>query len=323
MALSPSLVVPLLDIVSLTLRSVVHFALAIVPRVSALLYALLCLIWGSTWLAIKIGLSGVPPFLSAGLRFLAATVLIGVLLAVRREPIVLTRDHKICVLSLGLLVFWLDYAAVYWAETRISSGLTAILFSTMPLMTSLLSVYWMKSETLTGRKVTGILVGVVGTALLFWPHERLALNQIFGMLAALGASFCAAVNLVMMKKYGHDSDPFVLNFFGMGMGALCLLITSAMTESWQAVAWSRANVLALLYLAVLGSVVAFSIYYHLIKRLDATVVSLNSLVVPIVAVALGRVFLGEAVTLTTIVGAIVVLAGVAFATLPTARRSSI
>ena len=66
-------------------------------------------------------------------------------------------------LSLGLLVFWLDYAAVYWAETRISSGLTAILFSTTPLTTSLLSAYWTRSETLSGRKIAGILVGVVGT----------------------------------------------------------------------------------------------------------------------------------------------------------------
>src|SRR4249920_3902756 len=126
------------------------------------LYALICLIWGSTWLAIKVGLVGVPPFLGAGLRFLLATVLIGTVLAIRGKRLRLTRDDQICVLSLGLLVFWLDYAAVYWAEFRISSGLTAILFSTMPLMTAVLSAYWTRSETLSGRKVVGILVGVLG-----------------------------------------------------------------------------------------------------------------------------------------------------------------
>src|SRR6478672_7274525 len=118
---------------------------------AAALYVLICLIWGSTWLAIKIGLVGVPPFLGAGLRFLLSTMIIGVVLAARRQRFRLTRDDKICVLSLGLLVFWLDYAAVYWAETRISSGLTAILFSTMPLTTALLSAYWTRSETLSGR----------------------------------------------------------------------------------------------------------------------------------------------------------------------------
>src|ERR1041384_2789366 len=139
----------------------------------AFLYALICLIWGSTWLAIKIGLDGVSPFLAAGLRFLLATLIAGSVLAARRERLRLTHNDKVCVLSLGLLVFWLDYAAVYWAEPQISSGLTAILFSTMPLMTSIMSVYWTRSETLSIRKLAGILVGVVGPALLFWPSQRL------------------------------------------------------------------------------------------------------------------------------------------------------
>jgi drug/metabolite transporter (DMT)-like permease len=92
---------------------------------NAALYAMLCLIWGSTWLAIKVGLIGVPPFLAAGLRFVLSAALVGVVLAARRKPLQLTRDDTVCVLSLGILNFWLDYAAVYWAETRISSGLTA------------------------------------------------------------------------------------------------------------------------------------------------------------------------------------------------------
>src|SRR5258706_997139 len=174
---------------------------------AAALYAMLCLTGGSTWLVIKIGLVGVPPFLAAGLRFLLATLIVGLVLAVRRKRFHLTRDDKVCVLSLGVLVFWLDYAAVYWAEMRISSGLTAILFSTMPLMTSLLSAYWTRSETLSGPKVVGIIVGILGTGLLFWPQERLGLQQALGMLAALGASLCAAINLATMKKYGRHGDP--------------------------------------------------------------------------------------------------------------------
>jgi drug/metabolite transporter (DMT)-like permease len=277
------------------------------------LYALICLIWGSTWLAIKVGLVGVPPFLGAGLRFLLSTLVVGAILAVRRTPLRLTRDDKICILSLGVLVFWLDYAAVYWAEMRISSGLTAILFSTMPLTTALLSAYWTRSETLSGRKVAGILVGVTGTALLFWPHERLDLQQALGMLAALGGSLFAAINLVTMKKHGGHGDGFVLNFFGMGIGAACLLGMSAALESWSAVSWSRSNVLALLYLSIFGSVVAFSIYYHLIKKMDATVVSLSTLIIPIVALALGRTFLNETMAPLALAGIGTILAGVAIA----------
>jgi len=291
---------------------------------AAALYALLCLIWGSTWLAIKVGLVGVPPFLGAGLRFLLSTLVVGFMLAGRRTRFALTRDDKICVLSLGLLVFWLDYAAVYWAETRISSGLTAILFSTTPLMTSLLSAYWTRSETLSGRKIAGILVGVLGTALLFWPRERLDLSQqALGMLATLGGVLCAAINLVLMKKHGRDSDPFVLNFLGMGFGAVCLLAMSAVTESWPAVVWSRSNVLALLYLCIFGSVIAFSIYYYLIKKMDATIVSLSTLVFPIVALALGRAFLHETVTPTAVAGIATILAGVAVAIAPAGKRVSV
>jgi len=276
----------------------------------------ICAIWGSTWLAIKVGLNGVPPFLGAGLRFLLAALLVGAVLAARRRPIRLERGDKICVLSLGILVFWFNYAAVYWAELRISSGLTAVLFSVMPLMTALLSRFWMRSELLSVRKIAGILIGVAGTVLLFWPDEQLGPQQALGMAATLGACLCAAINLVTMKEHGGRADPFVLNFVGMGIGAACLLAMSAVLEPWSRVEWSRSNVLALLYLAVFGSVIAFSAYYYLIKLIDATLVSLSTLIIPIVALVLGRVFLDETVTRLAVAGVATILTGVAVAMLP-------
>ena len=291
---------------------------------NAVLYAVLCLIWGSTWLAIKVGLIGVPPFLAAGLRFVLSAALVGVVLAARRKPLRLTRDDTVCVLSLGILIFWLDYAAVYWAEMRISSGLTAILFSTMPLMTALLSRFWTRSETLSSRKLIGIVIGAVGTVMLFWPNERLGSAEALGMLAALSGSLFAAINLVTLKRHGTHSDPFVLNFLGMGLGAACLLGMSATLETWSAVAWSRTNILALLYLSVFGSVIAFSVYYYLIKVMDATIVSLTTLIIPIVALALGRAILHESVSSTAFAGIATIIAGVAVAIVPgkAARRSS-
>lgn len=283
---------------------------------SVVLYAVLCLIWGSTWLAIKVGLIGVPPFLAAGLRFVLSAALVGVVLAARRKPLQLTRDDRVCVLSLGILVFWLDYAAVYWAETRISSGLTAVLFSTMPLMTALLSRFWTHSETLSSRRLVGILIGAAGTLLLFWPDQRVGSAQAFGMLAALGGSLLAAINLVTLKRYGARSDPFVLNFLGMGLGAACLLGMSAALETWSAVAWSRTNILAILYLSVFGSVIAFSAYYHLIKVMDATIVSLTTLIIPIVALALGLAILHESVSATALLGIATIIAGVTVAIVP-------
>ena len=282
----------------------------------ALLYALVCLIWGSTWLAIKVGLVGVPPFLGAGLRFVVSALLVAVVLASRRRPVRLTRDDRICILALGLLVFWINYAAVYWAEVRISSGLTAVIFSTMPLTTALLSRFWMRSEVLSGRKVAGILVGMAGTVLLFAPTGRLGLQQALGMLAALAASVCSAISLVVLKRYGRGSDPFVLNGFAMAIGAVGLLAMSAALERSAVVVWTPSNVLALLYLAVMGSVVAFWIYYRLIKAMDATLVSLTTLIIPIVALALGHLLLGETVAPLTVVGIATILLGVAVAIAP-------
>jgi drug/metabolite transporter (DMT)-like permease len=286
----------------------------------AVLYALLCLIWGSTWLAIKIGLVGVPPFLGAGLRFVLSAAIVGFALAVRGKRIMLTRDDKVCVVSLGILIFWLDYACAYWAELQISSGLTAVLFSTMPLMTALLSVFWTQSETLSARKIAGILVGVAGTALLFWPHEHLGLMQALGMLSALTGSFCAAVNLVVIKKHGQHSDPLVLNFLGMSVGAVCLLLMSAALERGTTVVWTRSNLMALLFLSIFGSVIAFSAYYYLVKRMDATIVSLQTLISPVLALAIGRIFLHETVTPTAVAGIATILAGVAVASTAGASR---
>jgi drug/metabolite transporter (DMT)-like permease len=287
--------------------------------VIAALYLLICLIWGSTWLVIKVGLIGIPPFLAAGLRFVLSAAIVGAVIAARRRPIRLSHDDKVCILSLGLLVFWMDYACVYWAEMYISSGLTAVLFSTMPLMTALLSAFWTRSETLSVRKILGILVGIVGTVVLFWPSEQPGLMASLGMLSTLTGSLCASINLVTLKKHGARSDPWILNFFGMGLGAVCLLLMSVLFESRGEAKWTRENVLAIVYLAVFGSVVAFSAYYYLLKRLDATLVSLSTLIIPIVALALGRAFLGETVRGTAILGILMVLGGVGAAILPATK----
>lgn len=283
---------------------------------NAILYAALCLIWGSTWVAIKIGLDGVPPFLGAGLRFLLSTAIVGMVVAARATPLRLTRDDRICVLSAGLLLFWLDYAAVYWAEQRIASGLTAVLFSTMPLITALLSAYWTRTEQLQPRKLTGIVVGVAGTVLLFWRPDHVGLDAIAGMGAALLGAACAAINLVTVKKHGQHTNVWLLNFLGMAIGTVCLIATSAVMESRSTVTWTRSNVLALVYLAVVGSVVAFSAYYYLVKQMEATALSLTTLIIPIVALAFGRAFLHETVTGTAILAVAVILAGVALAITP-------
>lgn len=282
------------------------------------LFGLLCLIWGSTWAGIKFALNGVPPFFGAGLRFLIASLVLTPM-ALSRPKRRLTSDDKTAIASCGFLSFTLSYATVYWAEQYISSGLTAILYCTMPLFVALLSAFWTKAERLTGRKIAGIVIGMAGTAVLFWPQENLSGEQAAGMLATLAGSFTAAVNLVTMKKHSKHTDIYILNAIAMAIGGACLLTLSFLTESYAHLHWTRLNVSALFYLAVVGSVVSFLSYYHLIKTMEATLLSLITLIIPIVAVTLGWAFLDEIVTPSTGVGILIVLAGVAIAIAP-ARR---
>ena len=284
------------------------------------LYALICLIWGSTWLVIKIGLVGVPPFLGAGLRFTLASAALFALIALRGTKLHLERDDKICILSCGLLIFALSYACVYWAEQYISSGLAAILYCMMPLATALLSRFWTRSETLSGRKIGGILVAMAGIAVLFWPGEGVSRAELAGTAVALVSVVSAAVNLVMVKRHGRNTDIYVMNAFGMGIGAVLLLTLSALVESHAAVVWSRDNVLAIVYLALAGSVTAFLSYYHLVKVMEATKLSLITLIFPVVAVALGRAFLHESLPASAWSGTAAVFLGVAIAIVPAPRR---
>lgn len=286
------------------------------------LFALLCLIWGSTWAGIKFALDGVPPFFDAGLRFLIASAFLTPL-ALARPKRALSQDDKIAIASSGFLNFTLSYATVYWAEQYISSGLTAILYCTMPLFVALLSAFWTKAERLTRRKVAGILIGIAGTAVLFWPQETLSANQATGMLGTLAGSFTAAVNLVTMKRHSKHTDIYVLNAIAMAIGGACLLTLSFLTESYAHLHWTRLNVSALFYLAVIGSVVSFLSYYHLIKTMEATILSLITLIIPIVAIALGWAFLNEQVTPATGVGIVIILGGVAIAIAPSRRLKAV
>lgn len=281
----------------------------------AALYALLCLIWGSTWLVIKIGLVGVPPFLGAGLRFLLACSILGALWLARGRRGPLTADDKKAILSCGLLSFTASYAAVYWAEQHISSGLTAVLHCLMPLVVAVLSRFWTKAETLGAGKLAGIFIAIAGTVLLFRPAAASSPRELAGMAVALGAVCLASVNLVLLKKYSRGTDIYALNACGMAIGAAAQLSVSFLLEDWGAVRWTASNAGAVIYLSLVGSVVAFLVYTHLIKTVAATRLSMISLIIPVVAVILGRVFLNERLGAMEAAGMTVILAGVGTALL--------
>jgi drug/metabolite transporter (DMT)-like permease len=161
---------------------------------------------------------------------------------------------------------------------------------------------------------------MVWTAILFWPSESVARSQVVGMIVALVSVVAAAVNLVSVKKYGKELDVFVMNALGMTIGAVLLLTMSAVSERGAVVTWTAANVGAIIYLALAGSVTAFLSYYSLVKVMDATRLSLITLIFPLVAVVLGWAVLREAFPPGARAGMAAVVLGVAIAIVPAPRR---
>lgn len=290
--------------------------MSVSPRSAALtvfLYVVVCLIWGSTWLAIKLGLEGVPPFLGAGLRFVIAAAVLWAMVLVAKVSPRLSRDGRRAALTSGVLGFGIGYALVYWSETRVPSGLVASLFALAPLVTAILTVFVARTERLTPAKAAGILTGIAGTVVIFWPEKGVAGADPWGLLAALASSLCSAVNLVAQSLWSRRDDARVINAWAMSLGAAMLMTLSFLLERRAAAAWTVSNAGALFYLATVGSVAAFLIYFRLIRTLPATQVSFITLIIPVVALALGRAVLGEVVTLRAQAGVALILGGVVLA----------
>lgn len=294
------------------------------PVVQWGLVALLCFVWGSTWLVIKIGLADLPPFLGAGLRFVIASAALAGLAAARRVTFPRTAEAHVLLLAVGLASFWGSYGIVYWAEQYIPSGLTAVLFATLPFFTLLLAHPVIPAERMTMRRVLGVAIGFLGVLLVF--SGDLAVEHRMGVTAAgvlLLAPLLSAGSNVAVKRWGQDLHPYQLSILPMAYGAAALLATSLWTEDLPAAAWTAAAVGSVVYLAIFGSAVAFVIYYTLLREVAVTTLNLISYVFPIVAVVLGYLVLGEVLDPLTLAGAGLVLVGIAIATRRRPGRTAI
>ena len=279
-----------------------------------LVFALLCLIWGSTWAAIQIGLEGVPPFTGVSLRFAIAALVLGLLIRAQRIPLGRLRHERRLWLINGLLAFSCSYGVVYWAEQWVPSGLTSVLFATYPLFVAILAHFALPEEALTRPEVIGALAGFAGVGLIF-SEDFSALGGPQVALAAavmLVAPFVSAVSSVAVKRWGAGVHPYSLSAVPMAMAAVLMGGVALAVERERELVWDGVSVGALLYLAILGSVVTFTLYYWLLSHLPAKRLALIAYIIPLEAVAIGALR-GEPLTLKTLVGSALVIGGVALA----------
>jgi drug/metabolite transporter (DMT)-like permease len=268
-------------------------------------------VWGSTWLAIKIGLRTVPPFYAAGMRFVVASAVLYAIVRMRKLPIPFTPDARRVYFALGVLSFAIPFALAYWGQQFIPSGLGSILFCAFPLWVAVFSHFMLVNERLDFFKAVGTLLGFVGILIIFSPDLSMPdSSEIPGMAAILLGATMQAYALVVTKKHGHDISPITMTFVGMVIGAAILLLLGFFFESASSIVWTGEAIGSILYLALIGSVLTFVSYYWLLKRIDAVYLSLTSFINPIIAVILGALLLDERLASTVLAGAMLVLTGI-------------
>ena len=277
-------------------------------------WTIVCTVWGSTWMAIHLGLQDVPLLLALGLRFSLAAAVLGVIVRARHIPLPRTPDAVKVYLTLGMISLTVPFALVYWGQQFIPTGLSSIVFAAYPFWVALFSHLLLRGERLNAFKVAGIAVGFVGLVVVFsGDAEASHPRALAGMGAILVATIMQGFSLIVVKRYGQPISPFAMNFVGMGIAAVLLLGSSLLVERGMPVTWTPVAVGSVVYLAVVGSVLTFVSYYWLLKRIQAVYLSLTSFVNPIVAVMLGAVVLDESLPPAIVLGASMVLAGILIA----------
>jgi drug/metabolite transporter (DMT)-like permease len=275
-------------------------------------FVALCVIWSSTWLAIKLGLRDLPPVSFAGIRFVIA---VAVLLAISVGRVrLLPRDRgdfKLLAWT-GVLMFCINYALLFWAELYVSSGLSAVLQATIPIFGMVFAHFIIPSEPLRGARIAGALVATGGVALIC---SRLldfgGLLAFWGGVAIVFGAAGAALSNVFLKAREIRLAPAMIAAWQMIFGIIPLVVAGWLLEGnplhfhWTPRAW-----FCLLFLAIPGSAIAFLLLYWLLPRMSVTNLQTISFITPPGAVALGWLLGGESFSLWSLAGGALVLAGV-------------
>lgn len=288
-----------------------------------LLYSLLCFIWGSTWIGIKIGLHDAPPIWSAALRFILAVLILVIINAAARQKYPRGWRNVLRVAWPGLFTYLGSYSFTYLGTAHISSALASILFAVFPFFVMFLMTFMLKAEKVTLRSTIGVVLGFAGVVLIFAEPIDYGSDAAFGMAMILLSAFCAAMGTVSIKAFLKTEDVFPMVTLQMALGAILLTLTALLTDDLSLFQVTTKSIGAMIYLAVCGSVVSFTSYYWLLKRLPIITMSMVALITPIVSMVLGYVILGELLTKQDYAGAALVLIGVAVVNLKSNKPTRI
>jgi len=275
-------------------------------------FVALCLIWSSTWLAIKFGLRDLPPISFVAIRFLIAVAAL-LAISVGRVPLLPKNRRDFTLLAYtGVLMFCINYALLFWAELYVSSGLSAVLQATIPIFGMVFAHYILPGEPLRGPRILGALVATGGVAVIC---SRLldfgGILAFWGGVAIVFGAAGAAFSNVLLKARAIRMAPAMIAAWQMIFGLVPLIIAGLLVDGNPfRFHWTTRATLCLFYLAIPGSAFAFLLLYWLLPRMSVTNLQTISFITPPGAVAFGWLLGGETFTLWSLSGGALILVGV-------------
>lgn len=252
------------------------------------------LIWSTTPLAIKWSALGIGPSFGVLSRMIIGTLLCVVLLALQRAPFPLHRRALLSYTASGVSMFG-AMALSYWSAQYVSSGMISVLFGLTPLITSLGASLWLKEEAITPSKLAGMLLGLLGLALVFRGGLGLGERAVLGVAALFIAVVVQSLGLVWIKHIGDDSPPLATTLGCLFVALPLFLVAWMLDGSSLPEVWPERALAATVYLGVFGSVLGFALYFHMIKHMETVHIALITLITPVLALLLGHGLNDEAV----------------------------
>lgn len=279
-----------------------------------LAFAIIYFVWGSTFLAIRVGVREVPPFLMAGMRFLIAGLILYVWMRLRGTASPTLREWG-AASFLALLIFVFDYGLLFWAEKRVPSGIAAVMMAMIPVFMALGEIFFLHTQRMTARLGFALLVGIAGVAVLVGHSMHLGEAPVDtrGAFALMVASVSWSVASSLTRKLPLPEAKAMSSGAQMLAGGVLLMIAAGASgefHGFRAQSVSREAWLALAYLIVAGSIAGFTAYVWLLHHESPTKVGTYAYVNPVIAVLVGYFFGGEAIGPRTIVGTLLVLVSV-------------
>jgi len=277
-----------------------------------LVWLILCLIWGTTWIFIKVGLRDLPPITFSAARFLLAVAILLPLIWIKRFPVPRSAGEWRLLALTGILQFSINYSAVFWSEQYISSGLAAVLQAMITVFGLVLAWFFLPAEKITGLKVFAVLLGIIGVTVIFLEQLRIENVMAFlGSVAIVVGAYAAAQGSILVKAKATGMHPASLVCFQMICGLPAIIAYALIREGNPLqLHWTWRSLVCVLYLTVFGTIAAFWLYYWLLSRIESTKAMMISLVTPLIAVVIGAVFLGETLPPTTFFGGLLIIASI-------------